>query len=185
MKMIQEGERRWQIDPILFDAQLIDWCEESIQETCGKCLRLPSGPLHDAAEVSLAGIPTSMMFVQSLRGLSHTRLMRNLEALKNMEALKNLESLKALDARRLVLPKQITRCNRIALAERSACERLLGDFICGLLNLIKRKTWNAFKITPRSEKSTRIWDFLVMAFEYLPRVLLSSSNLRSRSSIVC
>ena len=111
--------------------------------------------------------------------------MRNLEALKNMEALQSLESLKALDARRLVLPKQITRCNRIALVERSACERLLGNFIFGLLNLIKRKTWNAFKITPRSEKFKRIWDSLVMAFEYLPRVLLSSSNLRSRSSIVC
>ena len=67
-------ERLWQIDPILFDAQLMDWCEESIQETCGKCLRLPSGPLHDAAEVSLAGIPTSMMFVQSLHGISHNKI---------------------------------------------------------------------------------------------------------------
>ena len=33
--------------------------------------RLPSGPLHDAAEVARAGVPTVMMFVQSLRGLSH------------------------------------------------------------------------------------------------------------------
>ena len=73
-EMIQEGERRRHIDPILFDAQLIDWCEESIQETCGKCLRLQSGPLHDAAEVSLAGIPTSMMFVQSLHGISHNKI---------------------------------------------------------------------------------------------------------------
>ena len=30
--------------------------------------------LHDAAEVSRAGIPTVMLFVQSLRGLSHTKL---------------------------------------------------------------------------------------------------------------
>ena len=30
--------------------------------------RLPSGPLHDAAEVARAGIPTVMMFVQSLQG---------------------------------------------------------------------------------------------------------------------
>ena len=30
--------------------------------------RLPSGPLHDAAEVSRAGVPTVMVFVQSLRG---------------------------------------------------------------------------------------------------------------------
>jgi N-carbamoyl-L-amino-acid hydrolase len=36
--------------------------------------RLPSGPLHDAAEVARAGIPTVMLFVQSLRGLSHTKL---------------------------------------------------------------------------------------------------------------
>jgi N-carbamoyl-L-amino-acid hydrolase len=36
--------------------------------------RLPSGPLHDAAEVARAGVPTVMMFVQSLRGLSHTKL---------------------------------------------------------------------------------------------------------------
>ena len=36
--------------------------------------RLPSGPLHDAAEVARAGVPTVMIFVQSLRGLSHTKL---------------------------------------------------------------------------------------------------------------
>ena len=33
-----------------------------------------SGPLHDAAEVARAGVPTVMLFVQSLRGLSHTKL---------------------------------------------------------------------------------------------------------------
>ena len=41
---------------------------------CGTSHRLPSGPLHDAAEVARAGIPTVMVFVQSLRGLSHTKL---------------------------------------------------------------------------------------------------------------
>ena len=40
----------------------------------GRSHRLPSGPLHDAAEVSRSGIPTVMLFVQSLRGLSHTKL---------------------------------------------------------------------------------------------------------------
>jgi N-carbamoyl-L-amino-acid hydrolase len=35
---------------------------------------LPSGPLHDAAEVSRAGIPTVMLFVQSLRGISHNKI---------------------------------------------------------------------------------------------------------------
>jgi N-carbamoyl-L-amino-acid hydrolase len=35
---------------------------------------MPSGPLHDAAEVSRAGIPTVMMFVQSLGGISHNKI---------------------------------------------------------------------------------------------------------------
>ena len=35
---------------------------------------MPSGPLHDAAEVSRAGIPTVMMFVQSLHGISHNKI---------------------------------------------------------------------------------------------------------------
>jgi N-carbamoyl-L-amino-acid hydrolase len=40
-------------------------------ETAGVSEQLPSGPLHDAAEVARVGIPTVMMFVQSLNGLSH------------------------------------------------------------------------------------------------------------------
>jgi beta-ureidopropionase / N-carbamoyl-L-amino-acid hydrolase len=40
----------------------------------GKSHRLPSGPLHDAAEVCRAGIPTQMLFVQSLRGISHNKI---------------------------------------------------------------------------------------------------------------
>ena len=36
--------------------------------------RKATKPLHDAAEVARAGIPTVMVFVQSLRGLSHTKL---------------------------------------------------------------------------------------------------------------
>jgi N-carbamoyl-L-amino-acid hydrolase len=35
---------------------------------------LPSGPLHDAAEVARAGVPTVMMFVQSLHGISHNKI---------------------------------------------------------------------------------------------------------------
>ena len=35
---------------------------------------MPSGPLHDAAEVARAGIPTVMMFVQSLHGISHNKI---------------------------------------------------------------------------------------------------------------
>jgi hydantoinase/carbamoylase family amidase len=69
-----EFERIWNIEPILFDERLIQLADESIQEVARQSHRLPSGPLHDAAEVSRAGIPTVMLFVQSLRGLSHTKL---------------------------------------------------------------------------------------------------------------
>jgi N-carbamoyl-L-amino-acid hydrolase len=69
-----EWERIWQIEPILFDGELIELADESVREVAGSSHRLPSGPLHDAAEVSRAGVPTVMLFVQSLRGLSHTRL---------------------------------------------------------------------------------------------------------------
>src|SRR5262249_39360665 len=58
----------------LFDGTLIDAADESIREVAGTSHRLPSGPLHDAAEVSRSGVPTVMLFVQSLRGLSHTPL---------------------------------------------------------------------------------------------------------------
>jgi N-carbamoyl-L-amino-acid hydrolase len=68
-----EWNRIWQIEPILFNPALIELADEAIRETCGTVHRLPSGPLHDAAEVARAGVPTVMMFVQSLRGLSHTR----------------------------------------------------------------------------------------------------------------
>jgi hydantoinase/carbamoylase family amidase len=67
-------ERIWSIEPILFDDGLIALADEAITEVAGTSHRLPSGPLHDAAEVSRAGIPTVMLFVQSLRGLSHTKL---------------------------------------------------------------------------------------------------------------
>ena len=67
-------ERIWNIEPILFDNALIELADESIREVVGESHRLPSGPLHDAAEVARAGVPTVMLFVQSLRGLSHTKL---------------------------------------------------------------------------------------------------------------
>ena len=69
-----EWERIWSIEPILFDDALIELADEAIREVAGESHRLPSGPLHDAAEVSRAGVPTVMLFVQSLRGLSHTKL---------------------------------------------------------------------------------------------------------------
>jgi hydantoinase/carbamoylase family amidase len=69
-----EWERIWHIEPILFHDELIELADESIREVSGTSHRLPSGPLHDAAEVARAGVPTVMLFVQSLRGLSHTKL---------------------------------------------------------------------------------------------------------------
>jgi N-carbamoyl-L-amino-acid hydrolase len=69
-----EWERIWSIEPILFDDALVELADASVREVCGTSHRLPSGPLHDAAEVARAGIPTVMLFVQSLRGLSHTKL---------------------------------------------------------------------------------------------------------------
>jgi beta-ureidopropionase / N-carbamoyl-L-amino-acid hydrolase len=69
-----EWERIWNIEPIPFDERLIELADDAIREVAGRSHRLPSGPLHDAAEVSRAGVPTVMLFVQSLRGLSHTKL---------------------------------------------------------------------------------------------------------------
>jgi beta-ureidopropionase / N-carbamoyl-L-amino-acid hydrolase len=69
-----DWQRIWRIEPILFDEALIELADEAVVEVAGRSHRLPSGPLHDAAEVARAGVPTVMLFVQSLRGLSHTKL---------------------------------------------------------------------------------------------------------------
>jgi N-carbamoyl-L-amino-acid hydrolase len=66
-----EWSKIWSIEPIPFSSALMALCEEAIVETVGSAERLPSGPLHDAAEVARLGVPTVMMFVQSLNGLSH------------------------------------------------------------------------------------------------------------------
>jgi hydantoinase/carbamoylase family amidase len=72
-------ERIWRIDPVPFNAELVGLCEEAIRATCGAAHRLASGPLHDAAEVARAGVPTAMMFVQSLHGISHNKAEDTLE----------------------------------------------------------------------------------------------------------
>ena len=68
-----EWSKLWEIHPIPFHPDLIELADEAIREACGTSHRLPSGPLHDAAEVARAGVPTIMLFVQSLRGLSHAK----------------------------------------------------------------------------------------------------------------
>jgi N-carbamoyl-L-amino-acid hydrolase len=73
-----EWSRIWNIAPEPFHPRLIELCEEAIRETLkeagAESHRMPSGPLHDAAEVSRAGIPTVMLFVQSLKGISHNKI---------------------------------------------------------------------------------------------------------------
>jgi hydantoinase/carbamoylase family amidase len=64
---------QWRIEARPFHPELIELAGAAIQETVGSLHRMPSGALHDAAEVAKAGIPTVMMFVQSLKGLSHTK----------------------------------------------------------------------------------------------------------------
>jgi N-carbamoyl-L-amino-acid hydrolase len=73
-KCTVEWSRIWNIEPLKFHPALIELCELAVKETAGRAHRLPSGPLHDAAEVSRAGIPTVMMFVQSLQGISHNKI---------------------------------------------------------------------------------------------------------------
>ncbi len=73
-KVSVEWERIWRIEPVPFDAGLIQACADAIGEVGAAAHRLPSGPLHDAAEVARAGVPTAMMFVQSLHGISHNKL---------------------------------------------------------------------------------------------------------------
>src|SRR2546430_1378318 len=68
-----EWQRIWNIEPILFDDALIELASEAIAEVTSGSHRLPSGPLHDAAEVARSGLSTVKLFVQSLRGLSHTK----------------------------------------------------------------------------------------------------------------
>ncbi len=65
-------ERVWEIEPILFDDELIELADQSIQAVAGQSYRLPSGPLHDAAEMARV-MPTVMLFVKSLGGVSHTK----------------------------------------------------------------------------------------------------------------
>jgi len=66
-------ETLYQIEPVLFHPDLINLCAEAVAEISGTPQRMPSGPLHDAVVLAKAGVPTAMLFVQSLGGLSHTK----------------------------------------------------------------------------------------------------------------
>lgn len=67
-----EWRRIWQIEPRPFAPELIALCKEAVHEVTGDALLLPSGPLHDAAEM-VPFMPTVMMFAYSSNGLSHCK----------------------------------------------------------------------------------------------------------------
>jgi N-carbamoyl-L-amino-acid hydrolase len=62
----------WSIEPRPFDPRLVSLCEDAVREETGDAPRLPSGPLHDAAEM-VPHMPVVMMFAYSSRGLSHCK----------------------------------------------------------------------------------------------------------------
>ena len=67
-----EWKRIWKIEPRPFDPALIKLCAEAVQEVTGDAPHLPSGPLHDAAEM-VPHMPVVMMFAYSSNGLSHCK----------------------------------------------------------------------------------------------------------------
>jgi hydantoinase/carbamoylase family amidase len=67
-----EWRHLWRIEPRPFDADLLRLCEESVREVTGDAPKLPSGPLHDAAEM-VPHMPVVMMFAYSTKGLSHCK----------------------------------------------------------------------------------------------------------------
>lgn len=73
-KVTVEWQKLWEIHPILFHPDLIEMADVAIKELTPVSHRLPSGPLHDAAEVARANVPTIMLFVQSLYGISHNKI---------------------------------------------------------------------------------------------------------------
>ena len=62
-----EVKHLWSIPPIPFDERLIGFAKEAL----GKDTAIPSGPLHDAAEMARL-IPTVMLFSKSSPPVSHT-----------------------------------------------------------------------------------------------------------------
>ena len=70
--VVVEWRPLWRIDPRPFDTALVGLCEEAVREETGAAPRLPSGPLHDAAEM-VPHMPVVMMFAYSSNGLSHCK----------------------------------------------------------------------------------------------------------------
>jgi len=68
-----EIEQIWRIEPIPFDPGLIEIARAAVKKVTGTDRGLPSGPLHDAAEVARTGVPTVMVFSSSTNGISHAK----------------------------------------------------------------------------------------------------------------
>jgi hydantoinase/carbamoylase family amidase len=62
----------WSIPPIPFDDRLIAMARRAVVDAGGKDTAIPSGPLHDAAEMARL-IPTVMIFSSSSPPVSHTK----------------------------------------------------------------------------------------------------------------
>jgi N-carbamoyl-L-amino-acid hydrolase len=67
-----ELKHLWSIPPIPFDDRLIAFAREAVTAAGGKDTAIPSGPLHDAAEMARL-IPTVMIFSSSSPPVSHTK----------------------------------------------------------------------------------------------------------------
>jgi N-carbamoyl-L-amino-acid hydrolase len=62
----------WSIPPIPFDDRLVAMARQAVVDAGGKDTAIPSGPLHDAAEMARL-IPTVMIFSASSPPVSHTK----------------------------------------------------------------------------------------------------------------
>ena len=67
-----ELEHLWSIPPIPFDDRLIALARGAVADSGGQDTAIPSGPLHDAAEMARL-IPTVMIFSSSSPPVSHTK----------------------------------------------------------------------------------------------------------------
>jgi beta-ureidopropionase / N-carbamoyl-L-amino-acid hydrolase len=67
-------EMLWSIHPIKFEPELVEFAADAVLAHSGVREIMPSGPMHDSAEMARAGVPTIMMFVPSINGLSHTNV---------------------------------------------------------------------------------------------------------------
>jgi beta-ureidopropionase / N-carbamoyl-L-amino-acid hydrolase len=73
-------EMLWSINPIKFEPELVEFAADAVEAHSGVREIMPSGPMHDSAEMARAGVPTIMMFVPSINGLSHTHVEDTAEA---------------------------------------------------------------------------------------------------------